>query len=194
MYALIRDGVVIDTADRIPEGSLQEPRGAKPYWLPRVDVMPDEHDDDTEVLDESIEIAGGQVTRTYTARARTADEWASLRAPVLARLEAEFRRRWQSPIDYLGATWHADQEAVNNISGVVLLIAAGVPVPNPRPWTPRGSFTPVEVTHAELVGLGAAIASRKDALFAAKKAKQAEVAGLTSVAALAAYDVAVGWE
>ena len=43
-------------------------------------------------------------------------------------------------------------------------------------------------------GLGAAIASRKDALFAAKKAKQAEVAGLTSVAALAAYDVAVGWE
>jgi hypothetical protein len=193
-YALVRAGAVVDTVAAIPSDSVQAPRPGKGYWLPLVDVVP-QYDADTETLDgPAVDVGAGQVTRTWTARARTADEWESLRAAPLARIEREYAARWQAPIDYAGHTWHADQEAVGNISGVVLMIAAGVPVPNPRPWTPLGSLTPVSLTHAELVGLGAAIAARKDALFVVKKAKQAEVAALSSVSALLSYNATAGWE
>lgn len=113
-------------------------------------------------------------------------------------IEHLFEARHTAPILYaVGGTdyeWHADDEAVTNIMGVVLMIVAGVPVPNPRSWTPKGSLTPVEITHAELVHLGAVIAARKDALFVRKKAKQAEVAAMTDVADVLAYDPALGWE
>lgn len=112
-------------------------------------------------------------------------------------IESEFARLHQAPILHtvggVEREFHADVEAVTNIMGVVLLINSGVPVPDPRPWTPRGSLTPVDVTHAELIGLGAAIASRKDQLFAAKKAKQAAVAAMADVAAVEAFDVEADW-
>lgn len=114
-----------------------------------------------------------------------------------AAIEAEFQRRVSAPIafpvDGTEYEWHADDEAIQNIMGVVLLIAAGVPVDNPRPWTPRGSLTPVDITHAELVGLGATIAARKDVLFAAKKTKQSTVAAMTDPAEVAAFDVTADW-
>ena len=84
--------------------------------------------------------------------------------------------------------WHADDDALQNIMGIVLLINSGVPVPDPRPWTPKGAWTPVGITHAELIGLGAAIAARKDSLFIAKKTKQTEIAGLDTVGAVEAFD------
>jgi hypothetical protein len=88
----------------------------------------------------------------------------------------------------LSYEWHADNDALQNIMGIVLLINSGVAVPDPRPWTPKGSSMSVSITHGELIGLGAAIAARKDALFIAKKAKQAEIAELDSVEAVAAFD------
>jgi hypothetical protein len=108
-------------------------------------------------------------------------------------VEIEFHKRASASIAHtvggLSYEWHADDEAVQNIMGVVLLIGSGVPVPDPRPWTPKGSWTPVSITHAELIGLGAAIAARKDALFVTKKAKQAEIAELGTVEAVAAFDI-----
>ena len=107
-------------------------------------------------------------------------------------VEIEFHKRASEPIAHvvggLSYEWHADNDALQNIMGIVLLINSGVPVPDPRPWTPKGSSTSVSITHAELIGLGAAIAARKDALFVAKKAKQAEIAELDTVEAVAAFD------
>jgi hypothetical protein len=73
------------------------------------------------------------------------------------------------------------------------MILAGVPVPDPRTWTPLGATDPVSITHAELVGLGAAIALRKEALFTIKKAREATLLGLTSAADIAAFDSDAGW-
>lgn len=122
---------------------------------------------------------------------------AELIAAKDAAIEREFAGRVTSPISFEvdGGVhlWHADAAAVTNIMGVVLLIAAGVPVPNPRTWTPVGSFDAVAITHAELIGLGATIAARKDVLFTIKKTKQAEVAALTDVDDVREYDVMSGW-
>lgn len=125
------------------------------------------------------------------------DPLAGLIAEKSAAIQVEFNRRATENIAYTvdgqELIWDADATAIENISGVVLLIASGVPIPNPRSWTPVGSFTPVDITHAELIGLGAAIAARKDALFVVKKAKQAEVAALGDANAVAAYDVMADW-
>jgi hypothetical protein len=114
-----------------------------------------------------------------------------------AEIERKFQERYQLPILHqvggVAREFHADAEAVTNIMGVVLLILSGISVPNPRPWTPRGSMTPVDVTHAELIGLGAVIAARKDLFFVAKKAMQAAVAAMTDVEAVLAVDAAAGW-
>jgi hypothetical protein len=109
-------------------------------------------------------------------------------------IEAEFQRRTREPITFMGHQWHADDQAVQNIMGVVLMIVAGVAVPDPRPWTPKDApFSPVQMTHAELVGLGTAIAMRKDALFTAKRQKQQEILALGTVAAVIGYDIVSGW-
>jgi Domain of unknown function (DUF4376) len=114
-----------------------------------------------------------------------------------AQVQNQFLIRAAMPISYaVGGTtyqWDADGEAIQNIMGVVLLITSGVSVPDPRPWTPHGSLTPVSISHADLVGLGAAIAARKDALFVAKKSKQAAIAAITDVAAVQAYDPTADW-
>jgi hypothetical protein len=144
-----------------------------------------------------VEVEAARVVKRYTVRAKNAGEIAAMKAAKSAALEAEYQRRWQLPITHTvgGAAreFHGDQEAVENISGIVLLIVAGLPVPNPRPWTPKDQASPVNVTHAELIGLGAAIAARKDALFAKKKIAQAAVAALTAPAAVDAYDVTDCW-
>jgi len=111
-----------------------------------------------------------------------------------SQVSALFEQKWQEPIEYsvsgTSYTWDADNSAVQNISGVVVLILAGVPVPNPRTWTPYQSNTPIQITHAELIGLGLAIASRKDTLFFKKKTKYAEIDALTDTNT---YDVNAGW-
>lgn len=122
---------------------------------------------------------------------------AEAKAAANAKISAQFHDLATVPINFaVGGTtytWDADEEAVRNITGVVLLFTAGRPVPNPRTWCPYKSLTPVSVTHADLIGLGGAIADRKDALFTKKKTKQSEVASLTDVASVQAYDVNAGW-
>lgn len=89
--------------------------------------------------------------------------------------------------------FHADSAAIENILGVVTMINAGVPVPNPRTWTPVGSLTPVNMTHNDLIGLGAAIAARKDALFIYKKTLEAQIAAETDGDTIMQLDVTTGW-
>lgn len=89
--------------------------------------------------------------------------------------------------------FNADDEAIQNIMGVIMLITVGLPVPDPRDWTPLGSLVAVSITHAELIGLGGAIASRKDALHVRKKKKQQAIANLPDVFTVLDYDATADW-
>lgn len=196
-YALIRGGAVVDTATELPDGSLVGARGGKAYWLPLVDVLP-QYDADVETLDgPAVSIGDASATRTWTARARTDAEWDALRAVAMTRINSEFERRWQLPIESAGQTWDADQKAVDNIQGVLdvyrELERMGQTPPASRSWTPLGALSGVTITRDQLAGLGIAIAARKDVLFVAKKTKQAAVAALVSVAAIIDYDATADW-
>ncbi len=166
---------------------------AKGAWLPAELTDPETPDHTVQAW----QIGEDFVRRIWTVPAPDPDRFPGLVAQALARISDEFERRSNAPIKYtVGGVeyqWGGDADARENIMGVVILIAAGVPVDNPRPWTPQKAMTPVMITHAELIGLGAALATRKDALYVAKKALSAAVLAATTEAELEAVDIAAGW-
>lgn len=85
-----------------------------------------------------------------------------------------------------------DRDTERNIQAVVVAVLAGV-VPNPRPWTPRGATTPIMVSNAELITIGATIMARIDALVQAYLTHKAAILALPDAAAVAAYDIESGW-
>lgn len=104
-----------------------------------------------------------------------------------------FYNKWTSPISYLNHIWHADEEAIQNIHGIVALILAGINIPNPRPWTPKDSLFSVNLTHQELIGLGAIIAQRKDLLYIVKKSKENEILNLMTTDDVLNYNLNNNW-
>lgn len=197
--ALIFKGEVVRYVDSEPSpGDLTKPHPSKPHVVPVVEEAADFDPVGQTKGPKQVVVDDDRVVWSWPVFDKTEAEIEEMRAGTREAIEAEFERRWQLPIGFtVGGhphEWHADANAVGNISGVVLMIAAGVSVPNPRPWTPKGSLQPVDITHAELVGLGATIALRKDALFAIKKAKQAAVAAMTDPHEIDAYDATTGWD
>lgn len=196
-YARIHAGEIVEILDipgGAPAGSVVGAHSTKPYLLPVEETRP-EVDPVAEIEEgPTVTIGKDKVVRVWTVRAKNSGEIDALRVAAKRRVEREFQARAKAPVAYLNETWHADDEAVQNIMGVVLLIATGAPVPNPRPWTPQGSLVPVDLTHAQIIGLGATIAARKDALFVIKKQKQAAIAALTDAHEIADYDAASGWD
>lgn len=200
MYDLVLDGAVLKSAE-FAEAPADTYATNKGRWLPRLVTGPD-HDPTTEVREgPTVTVGDNDVVYAYTVRAKTGAELDALIAGKDAAIEREFDQRWTSHItfavDGVDYQWHADRDAVTNIAGVLQAYREGPEVgynpPDPRTWNPVGAG-PVVVTRADLTLLGLAIAGRKDALFAIKKAKQAAVAALTNAADIIAYDPADGWE
>lgn len=201
-YALVKDGTILEYRNYAPNVDQSTLHPNKPRMLPVVDEDA-EYDPVTEARDgPEIMVEESRVVRQYTVRAKNEDEIAAMAQAKCDEIEAEFQRRFRLPIDYLvdgeQHQWHSDDEAITNIMGVLLSYQAaaglGAPLPETRTWVPYESMTPISVTHAQLAGLGLAIAGRKDALFYVKKAKQIAVLALTDPAEIDAYDATAGWE
>lgn len=196
-WALVKDGVIIEYRDYPPANDQSSLAPGKPRMLPVVEERA-EYDPASEVLDGPDTIIGAtQVTKRWTKRAKNQDEIDVMIAAVDRRLEREFDRRWTAPIAHtingVEYMWHADRDAVTNIMGVMISAqAAGIGTGTARTWTPIGSNVGVQVTIADVIALGLAIAQRKDALFATKKLRQAALKTM-SPSALATYDVTAGW-
>lgn len=203
-YAKVLAGAILEYRNDPPLDHDDNPvtseqlAAGKPRWIPVVVVDPD-LDPTTQVKEGPITAVGADaVTEAFTVRGKNADEVAAMIADKDSAYEAEFTRRCDLPIVLpvggVDHSWHADAEARENLMGVILLIATGVPVPDPRPWTSMDSDVPVSITHAGLVGMGAAIAARKDALFVKKKTMQIALSAMTDPAQIAVVDVTQGWE
>jgi hypothetical protein len=193
-YAKVLDGTILEYRDEPPLGDqMQLPEG-KPRWLPVEIVRPD-FDPVSEIeTGPTVVVLEASVQEVYASRPKDTGEIAAMIADKDRQIEAEFAARCDAPIPFAGHVWHADAAARENIIGIVVMIAAGVPVPDPRPFTPVGEDDPVQLSHADFVGLGAAIAARKDSLFVVKKARQAELAAMTDPAEIDAVDAGEGWE
>jgi hypothetical protein len=82
---------------------------------------------------------------------------------------------------------------VENVIGINTAILAGMPVPNPRSWTPKGSLFPIQVTYTDLAMIGGALLATKDAFMQVYLTHKALIMSETDAAAVAAYDVTAGW-
>jgi hypothetical protein len=87
-----------------------------------------------------------------------------------------------------------DAKSRENILAVISAISAGIPVPNPRPWTPKGSILPVMCSHDDLKAIGAALLTKTDALYQKYFTHKAAIAVLTTAADVMAYNVNTGWD
>lgn len=196
-YALVKDGAILEYRDYAPNVDQSALPPNKPRMLPVIEDRP-AYDQASEALDgPDVVIGAAQVTKRWTKRAKTQAEIDAMIAMVDAKIEREFERRWTAPIAHtindVEYMWHADRDAVTNITGVMLSAqAVGIGLNTARTWTPVGSNVGVQVTIADVIALGLAIAQRKDTLFAIKKARQEELKTMAP-AEIVAYDVTVGW-
>lgn len=185
IWYLVKDGAVIGQRNEAPVGDQLALPPHKARYLPRVEVKPD-FDSISEVLEgPEVTFPGDSVVYTWTVRPKNADEIAELINQKRAEIAGEFERRWTAPIEVavsgVSYLWDADTDSITNIMGVILSAQVmGVPESQTRTWTPSVSDTPVELTIGDVAALGVAIAQRKDALFAIKKMRQAQVSQMTS--------------
>ncbi len=190
-YAWIMNGAVQQIAAfEAPPEPLAPEKGA---WLP-VSEDPAISPAHTAI---NWEICADRVVKTWVDPMPASARIMLFRDALIAQLSEEFERRANAPISFevsgVVYDWGGDAAARENILGVVVLISAGVPIDNPRPWTPHRSMTPVMLSHVDLIGLGAALAARKDALYVHKKTVLSALLQAQDMAALNDIAVLTGW-
>lgn len=110
----------------------------------------------------------------------------------------EFERRYETavvtiPVSAGTYSFGCDKETRDNILGINTAIAIGIPISNPRPWTPQGIVIPIDVTHADLALIGAAILSKKDELINTYFFHKAMISAQIDIMSVANYDYSTGW-
>ncbi len=88
-----------------------------------------------------------------------------------------------------------DRETIENINSINTMIARGLSVSNPRPYTPKGQLTPVNLTHADFGLIGEAMAMKKDILMSEYLTHKATVKsfGQAKFQDMIDYDIYSGW-
>lgn len=88
-----------------------------------------------------------------------------------------------------------DKETIENINSINTMIARGLSVSNPRPYTPKGQTVSVNLTHDDFGLIGEALAMRKDILISEYLIHKATIMSLTQedFETLMTYDVTQGW-
>ncbi|OYW56774.1 MAG: hypothetical protein B7Y80_01445 [Hyphomicrobium sp. 32-62-53] len=90
--------------------------------------------------------------------------------------------------------YSCDAKTRENILAIVgAIVAAPTMVPNPRPYTPKNYAQPVDTTHDEFKAIYLTGLAKGDAFFIAYATHKAAINALTSVEAVAAYDLSTGW-
>lgn len=201
-YARVKNSEIIDFVSETPNVNQNMLAPGKPRILP-VETESDPFDTVTQVQEgPEYEIEAERVVERFTSRAKGSDEIEAMKAAKDAAIEAEFTRLFCAPITYsVGGQeyqFHADPSARENITGVLQMYREGaligLTLPDPRTWTPVGTNDPIQISRAELAGLGITIGARKDGLHTLKKAKQKALWLLTDPADIHAVDPLDGWD
>lgn len=90
-------------------------------------------------------------------------------------------------------TFGTDKVTQDNIVGINTAISVGIDVSNPTMWTPKGSVTPVPVTHQELAAIGGAILNKKDELYQVYFTHKSAINNLVETVDILKYDYSGGY-
>lgn len=201
-WARVKDSELIDFVYEEPNVDQSKLAAGKPRILLVVRES-EAFDPITQVqVGPAYEFEEDRVVERFTSRAKNSDEIEAMKAAKDAAIEAEFTRLYCAPITYsVGGQeyqFHADPAARENITGVLQMYREGaligLTLPDPRTWTPLGMNDPIQISRAELAGLGITIGARKDGLHTLKKAKQKALWAMTEPADIDAVDPLTGWD
>lgn len=148
-------------------------------------------------------LVGGavEIMRVWQAPA----DLAPIKSQRIAEAWAEHNRRVEAyiamvPISGTPTPFGCDAVTRENVIGLNALIdkerggllPAGT-IPNPRPFTPKGSTAPVQVSHADFALIGAMLASAKDAHYVAYATHKIALLAMTTAEDVTGYDITTGW-
>lgn len=86
-----------------------------------------------------------------------------------------------------------DQTTQDNIIGIIVAITAGIPIPNPTYWTPKGYPFPILVTHTELITVGGLILNKKNELYTVYFGHKTNIMMSSDYNEIVSYNVTTGY-
>lgn len=86
-----------------------------------------------------------------------------------------------------------DKITQENIIGINVAIARNINVSNPTLWTPKGYFSPVEVTHDELATIGGQILNKKNDMYNVYFIHKSNIMSINNSFDLEKYDYSTGY-
>ena len=89
-------------------------------------------------------------------------------------------------------TFGIDKWSQENIKSVLIGVALSVS-PNPRPWTPKGSMSPVMLTHSDLTLVGGTMMAAVDGIIQAYLVHKAAISAMPTVEGVLAYSTDEDW-
>lgn len=197
-YARVINGEVVETRN-FSAGEI--PAHKQYLWTPIIDEIPS-IDTTYEYLTGPEEvITANAVTRTWTAHTYDINELK----------QEKIDEVWNYMVDLLETTVTAnvwiseansyyefgcDRESRENILGINTAINSGLPIPNPRPWTPKGALVSANCNHTDLLNIGGGLLAAKDAhmqTYFSHKYNISMEAAANNHANIAYYEYTQGW-
>lgn len=106
---------------------------------------------------------------------------------------SSFHNEWMDgTFSWNGDTWNGDEQSRQNLTGMTSAIANGVPIPAGFVWT-NAAGTPVPMTGAELVAMGASMLGWVNSCYQTKYYHTAQISAMTDQNQIIAYDHTLGW-
>lgn len=117
---------------------------------------------------------------------------AGAKRAAIERANLERAARLQSGVQFEGHLFDSDATAMANVAEALNMLNAGMTVPEGFTWRTKENVN-IPFTAAEIQGLATAMFMRKNAIYQASWAIKAEIEAMTTVAAVEAKDLSVGW-
>jgi hypothetical protein len=141
-------------------------------------------------------ITGNTVTRSWTVTSRDLEE---VKAETIERAWSYMESQVEGgsvSVEISGNThqFGTDRETRDNLVAVNSAISRGIPVDNPRYWTPKSSPTPIQVTHDDLATIGGAVMNKKDSMIQTYMFHKNMIAAQNSANSAYYYDFTTGYE
>jgi hypothetical protein len=154
------------------------------------------YNSNTEVLiGPSYAVSNGVVSTVWSVEEKDLETFRTAKLEALwtyavAKMEAAV-----VPVSISGVAYDfgCDREARENIMGILQAISIGLPVDNPKYWSPRNAVSPVLCTHDELKTIGGSILVKKDVLMQTYFMHRAFLMSYSTISSIDAYDFTGGW-
>lgn len=143
----------------------------------------------------TVEVNETEVWYKYTVKELTLEQVQTLKLTELGNEYAEHLEQGTVVIEIGDNNFPFGTSAYTRevVSGLINGINAGIPIPDPRPLTPKGALEPINVSHEDIKKIAAAIIVKMDQLHSVYADHKKAILQSTVAANCAKLDVTTNW-